>query len=202
MWTLCFLLCSLFLATNATAADLFTCPDGRGGIFLQDQPCPGSPTLSSPVPPANTWEMLTKTDALTDRFSCGLYSVAKLMTVHRLHRVATIRIMVAMTPTMGPLVALLSTPVEGGVPFHTDIHGLGMRVDTAPFAPITLPGNKTILAFAPEQSQALLTALQTGIEAKIRVRFWPYDFTYDEVIPVTGFAEGFAALKRCEARGN
>ena len=48
------LICGMILSLGSVAwAEIYTCPDGHGGIFIQSAPCPGEAT-SLPAPKGDT----------------------------------------------------------------------------------------------------------------------------------------------------
>jgi hypothetical protein len=185
-------------------AEVYKCPDGKGGSVFRDAPCSAGmeePVVRTPQSPRRVrgvWAMRGGHDKLTDEQSCSLFSPQSyVVTTHR--EIASVHIALGMTTDHMLLVTLVSASAGSQRSFHNDIHGLGLRVDEHPFMPVDVKGNAAVLAFLPERSQQLLPQLQTGTLAKFRVRFWPYEQTFDGEISLEGFAEGYEALQRCEA---
>ena len=201
MWLMTTLLLLAISALPAWA-QIYKCPDGKGGTVFRDRPCSDERTGSDVpvVPPrlssSSGWHVRGGTDKLTDERSCILVSPeASLFTTH--NQRAAVHIAVALT-SIGEMVTLVSAQTSARLSFHNEIRGLGLRIDTHPFVPADVKGNQTVLVFLPERSHQIFTQLETGKTAQFRVRFWPYDETFDGEIPLVGFAEGVEALKRCE----
>lgn len=203
MWSIGLWLVALFLLGSTVSAEVYKCPDGKGGTVLRDVPCSAEAGRAASQPHSSRgttprWEVQEGRDTMTNEQSCTLFSPARyVLATHR--QVIALRIAVAFTRSHRPLVTLVSGASASRLSFHKDIHGLGLRIDSSPFVPIDIKGNQSVLAFLPERSQQLLPQLQTGKVAKFRVRFWPYDETFDGEISLAGFAEEYEALTRCEA---
>lgn len=102
-----------------------------------------------------------------------------------------------------PLVILRSESSFDPKPtsIHNDIEGLGLKVDGR-FFEVSASSGSYIAGFNYKQSAKILEKLNNSSGFRARLRFWPYEQTYDsEKKGLQGFRSAFRKASRCNASG-
>jgi hypothetical protein len=82
--------------------------------------------------------------------------------------------------------------------FHNDIDGLGIRVGESPFVSVNKKINSYILAFSPSDGERIVADLMSFGTFQARLRFWPYDQSYDSPVEKTlGLKDALEKVYEC-----
>ena len=207
---MCKRLLMVFLSSLAAAsfahANVFKCTNDDGSIVYQQVPCVGGtnePLIRSRAPreTRQEWTLISQTDEMTDKQQCVIESPPSYAG-QRGNDFLFVSIRVTTTEQGEHVVGIHgSAPLSRrDIPpsFHNNIQGLGIRVDREPFVTVDTKAGQRVLGFGLEKSGLLVSQLSKGSQAAVRVRFWPYDHTYDGTdIALLDFGRAMDALASC-----
>ena len=193
----------------SVSAAVYKCERPDGTMSYQGAPC-STKEKSIKTPIGNSsgknkindlWELITNKDKMTDENTCIIQSPI-FFVGNQGNDFIFSRLRITKDNNGKPIVGIYIDPVTGGgestVSFHNDIHGLGARVDKNEFVKATLKATQNVLAFDLESSEKLTEQLKTGEYIATRLRFWPYDKTYDTIPqPLSDFNRAFRLLNDC-----
>lgn len=207
-----FLYILLFTSQYSFSA-IYECKDSNGNTSYQDHSCKknekgseiGPPSVNSPLVDAKeNWTIIDQVDDMTNQRSCVIESPSAYLGRQGSDFLfATIRVTITNTDQF--VVALYSSvPLSDDMKppsFHNDIYGLGLKIDNNQFIEVDLKINSRVIGFNSEKSNKIVSEILKGNKASIRVRFWPYDETFDgRNISLWDFQRALDALKTCKGR--
>lgn len=191
----------------ASAVNKCTGPDGK--ISYQESPC-GSSSKSTtveiqpgPAELAKQWKFSRQRDDMTGREVCFATSPEVLMNVSRgMYSYATVFVQFSVLPNFGGMaMTVRSRQGEASGLFHTNIDGLGVKVDGGPFVPLTEKVSSNVLSFGEKLPKDLISAMQESQSIRLRLRFWPYDQLQDsQPIGLMGFKKAMLAAMGCASK--
>lgn len=80
--------------------------------------------------------------------------------------------------------------------FHNNLNGMGVKLDNLDFVPLDVKGGQHVVGSS--QGPKILEALPKARNARLRLRFWPYDTLYDTLpINTSGYAGAAERAKQC-----
>lgn len=181
------------------------CTDPAGKVIYQEHPCAEEAKAqkieNAPDPQAagKRWVFSQKVDEMTGAKTCFASSATTYTNYRSVHaKMAVVWVQVAMTPTAQRL-SIRSIDGGDGL-FHTDIAGVGIKVDSGGFKPVTQKIGSHGLGFDAGTEGAILSEMTKGRAIRMRLRFWPYERLHDtEEVSLTGFPQAMAAAMRCTA---
>lgn len=202
----------LFFSGGATA-EIYKCTkDGK--TSFSDKPCTGEQVIITqqieekmPPKPAesanSSWKFHRSTDEMTGKNICLAVSPNIIVGVEgRDILAATLRVTGS---SLGPIVGLKSERLfkEHPKSFHNDIDGLGIKIGDNAFIPFDEKSGSSVLGFSSEKSRQIVEQLATGNTFRLRLRYWPYEKTYDSTPQEnTSFAAVFEQVKECDEPSN
>ena len=204
-----FVIAMLSIIPLSVSAAVYKCERTDGTTSYQGMPC-STKEKSIKTPIGNSsdknkiddlWELITNKDKMTDENTCIIQSPMFFVGSQGNDLIFS-RLRITKDNNGNPIVGIYIDPVTGGelttVSFHNDIHGLGARVDKNEFVEATLKATQNVLAFDLENSKKLIGQLKTGEYIATRLRFWPYDKTYDTTPQsLSDFNRAFRLLNDC-----
>lgn len=186
--------------TPADVSVKCTSPDGK--VTYQRGSCPPGNAISVERfdTPSETnglgWTFSRVTDPMTNEVTCNAQSAEFFIPAKRSYERA--QLIVMMTKAAEPLI-LVST-LKAGTIFHHDIRQTGLKVGDAGMLFFGSRPTQTLLAMPIGTGIPITDSMQRYQSARIRVRFWPWDETFDSAaIPLQGFKRAFALAKQCSA---
>lgn len=209
-------ICLLFFSTSSFAG-IYECMDAKGNVSYQDHSCERSEKESRldaepPVehqttalqPPktidTNKWEVFDQIDEMTNRKQCVIESPIAYVGVQG-SDLLIVSIKITATDEGKFIAALYSKALSSGnaPSFHNDIYGLGLKIDKNDFIEADMKLGQHSIGFNFEKTAAIISEMTQGGSASLRVRFWPYDTTYDgHGIPLWDFNRALHSLKACK----
>lgn len=176
-----------------------TAPDGR--VTKQKGSCPPGNKIEidrhdSPVSSTagGDWTSTRYTDPMTNATSCVASSPSFSIPAKRSYPSATL--VIVFTKPNAP-VLFLRVDSKGEI-FHHNIAGTGLKVGDLPILPFESRPTQTMLTVSPGTDAAMAEALTQAKSARARVRFWPWDETYDSLeIPLSGYRQALSLTKSC-----
>jgi hypothetical protein len=204
-----FVLAILSIIPLTAGAAVYKCERPDGTMSYQGIPCATKEkSIKTPIGNStgknkinNTWELITNKDKMTDENTCIIQSPLFFVGSQGNDLIFS-RLRLTKDNNENPIVGIYIDPVTGtelsAVSFHNDIHGLGARVDKNEFVKATVKASQNVLAFDLESSEKLTEQLKTGDYIATRLRFWPYDKTYDTIPQsLSDFNRAFRLLNDC-----
>lgn len=204
-----FVLAILSIIPLTAGAAVYKCERPDGTMSYQGTPCATKEkSIKTPIGNStgknkinNTWELITNKDKMTDENTCIIQSPLFFVGSQGNDLIFS-RLRLTKDNNENPIVGIYIDPVTGtelsAVSFHNDIHGLGARVDKNEFVKATVKASQNVLAFDLESSEKLTEQLKTGDYIATRLRFWPYDKTYDTIPQsLSDFNRAFRLLSDC-----
>lgn len=195
-------LAAMLAAGPSWAINKCTGPDGK--VTYQEARCPGASKAADEVKtwgaggrPGERWEFIRQQDEMTGTVACFAGSPYTYVMASRTAVAA--RVLVAFGK--GARAVTVRTIDVGGDLFHTDLSGMGVKVDANEFLPITRSINQHAVGFSPVAQDQLIDQLNGARSIKLRLRFWPYDTLRDsEALSTDGMKQSLAAAQACAAR--
>lgn len=197
---------SVTLALSASAqAAIYKCEEGGQTVF-SDKPCSqtaekldvGSKKATREREKAG-WEVQRIEDDMTETTTCVAMSPKMYLGANGSNILfATLRV----TTSGKGFVAGVRSEGIGGVrapSIHNNIDGLGLKVGDFQFREFQLRHGSHLVGFDPNVAGQIVEELGQANYFKARLRYWPYDETYDSGEMTTrGFAEALAEMQACE----
>lgn len=211
-----FVACFIFLFSTYSLAGIYECKDSKGNISYQDHSCDKeekqsrldatqetdkTDTNQQPNGSAknNEWTVFDQVDEMTNRKQCVIESPAAYVGIQG-SDVLFVSIKITSTDDGKFIAALYSKDLasDNGPSFHNETHGLGIKIDKNNFIETDIKISQHAIGFSFENTKLLISEMERGNEASLRVRFWPYDKTFDgHGIPLLDFNRALQALKTC-----
>jgi hypothetical protein len=190
----------LLAGATLAAAGGVICRDSRGKVTLQDTPCQETQTTAFQVPtpahaaPRSPWSAGLYVNTLTDKETCGLWHAGEGLE-YRFGSVTQLYVKVVAGEKPGQDIVLLTTDDSL---FDHALADTAIRIDKRPAVAASMRVNQKAISFDPATSAQLLTQMQTGQKAHVRVRLFP-DQTqpHDVFVPLVGFAEAYQQFQQC-----
>jgi len=205
---------NLYLSLSITATALLAgpaqavnkCTDAAGKVSYQQGDCQGTAkaqqieTAPDPKMSGGRWEFSSQKDEMTGETSCFAVSPFTYTNYRSIHsRSAQVRMQVYVTKT-GALLTLRSLQGSEGI-FHSDITGVGAKIDAGTFKPVNQKSGSHALTFTAANQSSLLSEMRTGKSARLRLRFWPYEQLYDtDPITLAGLPQALDRATSCANR--
>lgn len=203
-------LIALIVVSLPTTASVYKCESPDGSLEYQGTPCDenekttiieqqASQSVSASEGP---WELISRIDPMTDKKACIIESPSNFLGEQG-NDFLFARVRMKLTPSGNYIVGIytenpLSTTNVNGASFHYDINGLGLRVDSNHFIPVASKASDYVLGFSPQDSDILASEFLNGRVIKLRVRYWPYDKTYDgRGISLSSYRQALQQLHIC-----
>lgn len=191
-----------FSAAAMNVADVpvkCTAPDGR--VTKQKGSCPPGHKIEvdrydSPTPSAvgGDWSFTRYTDPMTNATTCVATSPTFTIPAKRTYPSAALVVAYSKpdTPTL-----FLRIASKGEI-FHHNTTGTGLKAGDLPMLPFENRPTQTMLTVSPGTDAAMADTLLQAKTARARVRFWPWDDTYDSPeIPLSGYRQALSLAKSC-----
>lgn len=202
-------LCAIAATLNSApvfAVNKCTGPDGV--VTYQDAACnPDAKTKELRLNPsaaqiADAWSFNRTRDDLTGKTYCIAVSPTQYLSVKNSTDLVHLRLKLATSPNGGsPILMFGATTYDfESTTFHNDLSGTGIKLDGGDFIPFTPPRSQHAVQVPTEK---ILTLLEQGARAKkisARVRFWPYDKTYDADFSISGFTVAAQKVVACSSQ--
>jgi len=195
------------LLSQQTGAAVYKCTSESGAVSFQGMPCAKqekAEEIKVNVSSSNRieeWELITRIDRIKKEKNCVIQSPTAYLG-RQSGDFLFARVRTVLDADGKYVVGIYSDESFGkdGNIFHNDISGLGIRVDDNDFVPVSVNANQHVLAFDHEASDALVHEFENGKKMSFRVRYWPYDETFDGVdVPLDTFPRALRQLKECES---
>lgn len=186
----------------AAAINKCTLPGGK--VVFQDAPCDTSAHKSETVKTwdnnltdrsrSGSWRFLRDIDDMTGRRGCLVLSPLTSPDPTRGgDKFITSRIVVVVRADGETFAVRTGTDKDL---FHNDLGGMGVKLNNTGFIPLDVKVGSHVVT--SNQGSAVIAALPTAREARLRLRFWPYDTLYDTMtIDMSGFRQAYASAKQC-----
>lgn len=199
-------LLGFFIASNAaieaSASDaLVKCTSPSGKITYQQGSCPNDTkievmkniTQNSGSITSEAWRFTRNTDSMTGAVTCTARSPEILVGTKREYIYLQL---VVVATTSEPLVMLTSG--KSAAIFHHKIHGTGIKVGESALLPFASRPTQSTLIMPTGTGGPIVESMHQYPTARVRVRIWPWDETYDSVsVSMQGFKQAFALAKQC-----
>lgn len=205
-----------FISTNSYA-EIYECKDSKGSTSYQDHSCDGkikesgldsaqtteqSSISSGQVKTTenNKWEIFDQVDEMTNRKQCVIESPIAYVGVQG-SDLLIVSIKITATDEGKFIAALYSKAIsaDNAPSFHNDIYGLGIKIDKNNFIEADTKLGQHSIGFSFEKTEMIISEMTQGSSASFRVRFWPYDKTFDgHGIPLWDFNRALHSLKTCK----
>ena len=195
----------LTLASNTWAGSYYSCTDANGKKSFQAMPCDGMSVDTGAVEIQESnksgnrtnvlrWAFKQSTDSMTGIESCSAsmrFYVGMIRNDFVFARMALIKF-------EGQIYLAVATEQQHPL-VHNNISGLGIKVGENNFQEFNLKIGQNNLGYDPSISNLIISQLSASTEAQVRLRFWPYDQTYDTpVIKYSDLNSALAKLEACE----
>lgn len=204
-----FVIAILSIIPLSVGAAVYKCERPDGTMSYQGTPCSTKEkSIKTPIGNSSAqdkindlWTLVTNKDKMTDENTCIIQSPLFFVGSQGNDLIFS-RIRLTKDNNGNPIVGIYIPPVPGTelspVSFHNDTNGLGARVDKNEFVKATVKATQNVLAFDLESSKILTEQLKTGEYIATRLRFWPYDKTYDTIPQsLSDFNRAFRLLNDC-----
>lgn len=178
--------------------------EAEGGTWTGPEraaPSASSETRTSAAPDTNAkdqWTFARHSDDMTGKSACMAIS-PKIFVGSRGNTFYFITLRVGRSPA-GPIVAIKSERGFADSPesFHVEVAGLGVKVGSGEFLPVTARVGSDILGFTGPVAEEIVGQLSAAKTFRARVRFWPYEQTYDsEPVTTDGFGVAHELAEKC-----
>lgn len=192
----------ILLFPIVTDAAIYKC-DKNGKVEFSDSPCSAnSEVIEQPkiqkISDDDSWDFVRSTDDMTGNVTClALSPQIYVGSDNGDFYFATLR---AGYLKDDPIVAISSESGFGDRPasFHNDISGLGLKVGDSEFFPVNSRPSSHVLGYSQSAAKEIIGALDTGAPFRVRLRYWPYERTFDsDPTGNNGFARAFRQLQAC-----
>lgn len=207
----CFVAFFLLLFSTLTVAGIYECKDKNGNVSYQDHSCEkgkngaqiNNPAINSAqVDSKENWTLINQTDQMTNKKQCVIESPSAYVGKQG-SDFLFVSIRITATDSGEFVVGLYSSsPLSDDQrppSFHNNIRGLGIKIDNNDFTEVDLPISSRVIGFNLEKSKQLISQMENGSNASIRVRFWPYDETFDgHKIALWDISRAIHELKSCK----
>lgn len=193
------------ITTTASAA-VYKCEEG-GQLVFSDRPC-GQNAEKLEIrerqkvkanSDSSEWRMARFDDDMTGTTSCAAVSPLILLGIESGEMMfASMRVV---SEGDGFMVGVRS---EAGIndrpeSIHNNIDGLGLKVGEFPFHEFQIQSGSYVVGFKSEPSSEIVQELKEADSFRIRLRYWPYDQTYDSVgTTTTGFVRALEEMQDCD----
>ena len=178
-----------------------TAPDGK--VTYQRGSCPPGNKIdvvradASTSSPEGSWTFERSTDSMTNTGRCTAISPRFSIPAKREYIQA--QVFVLYLKSGGPFVAVLNQ--SSGAVFHHNIRDTGIKVGEAGMIPFGSRPTQSTLVLPPGTDGPVIESMLRYPTAKVRIRMWPWDETYDSLpISLSGFKQANALAKQCSAR--
>lgn len=88
--------------------------------------------------------------------------------------------------------------------FHPQLEGMGIKVGSFDFLPITQKVSANSVGFKStvDAAMVILKMLPTSKDVKVRLRFWPWEQLNDSFEPISlqGFKQAYALAEDCSKK--
>lgn len=202
----------LCLISVQASGAIYRCEQGGKTVF-SDRPCGDEAVdITSSVasrasvkgnPTTLKWQFYKHQDEMTGENTCLITTKAFTVDLQRgrLSEIKTGDLRIGMTRGLtAPNVVIRSGDFfdHRAHSFHNDISGLGIRVGDGEFFPVEKKAGNYLLAFGDSASGQIVEQLKSGAPFRVRVRFWPYETTFDSnPIAPDGFDDSYKQLVEC-----
>lgn len=210
-------ICLLFFISTNSYSEIYECKDSKGSISYQDHSCDGkmkqsdmnvsqtteqSSISSEQVKTTenNKWEVFDQVDEMTNKKQCVIESPIAYVGVQG-SDLLIVSIKITATDEGKFIAALYSKAIssDNAPSFHNDIYGLGLKIDKNDFIEVDTKLGQHSIGFNFEKTAMIISEMAQGSSASFRVRFWPYDKTFDgHGIPLWDFNRALHNLKACK----
>lgn len=203
-----FALTATFALSASAHAAVYKCEEGGQTVF-SDQPC-GQTAEKVEIrneskrskPKSKGWHVQRSEDDMTGTTSCVAMSPTLYLGMDGSDPLfATLRVV---TSDVGYVAGVRSEPSAGSraPSIHNNIDGLGLKVGESEFREFQLSHGSYFVGFEPNTSGQIVEELRQADYFKVRLRFWPYDETYDSgEMTARGFPEALEEVQACEQEG-
>ena len=197
-----------FVFSASANAAVYKCEENGQTIF-SDRPC-GQAAEKVEIKnekkrassSTSKWEVLRAEDEMTGRTTC----VAKSPNIYMGKEgsnflFASLRVV---TLNSGFVVGARSEVGFDSRPasIHNDISGLGVKVGDFGFQEFDVKQGSYVVGFDPDTSARIVEELKQSEHFRVRLRYWPYQETYDSSETTTqGLADALEDLRACDQDG-
>lgn len=130
---------------------------------------------------------------MTGTSTCN--AVSPSFTIPSKHSYPSALIVVTVSTT-GPSITVVS--LDSNTIFHHNISGTGIKVGNGAMRQFAARPTQTTLVAPPSEAQALIGEMLYAGSARLRVRYWPWDNTYDSPdIQLQGFKQAYTLATKC-----
>lgn len=197
-------------------AQIYECKDSKGNVSFQDMACTTDKKQKKLEPEVKAeenykiadeqWALSKSFDLMTEMTACVIQSPLSFVGSHN-SDLLFVRVRVAITKEGYYVVGLYSddplAKEDTSIPlFHNNIDGVGIKVEPNGFIDADQRYGDRVIGFSLEKSSLIVNQLNSGKFINVRVRYWPYEKTYDGyAISLKGFNSALDDLKKCEISG-
>lgn len=140
------------------------------------------------------WQFTKHTDSMTNATTCMAMSPSFTIPAKRTYPAARLVVAISSTDAAAVLVRMESKNEI----FHHNVAGTGLKVGDAPMLPFGTRPMQTMLAMPQGTGGPVIDAMHRAKTARVRVRIWPWDETYDSFeITLTGYQQAISQAKNC-----
>jgi hypothetical protein len=186
------------------SAAVYKCQSGGQTVF-SDRPCGASAEKveirgeKKRQQRKNEWEVIRSTDEMTGKAACVAKSPNTYMGKEGSEFLfASLRVMPFES---GFIVGARSEQGFDSRPasLHTNIDGLGVRAGEFGFKEFSVKQGSYVVGLAPEASTQLVEELRQSEHFRIRLRYWPYQETFDSPeVTTDGLVEALQEVQECQ----
>lgn len=203
---LAILLISAASATSALSMNVadvpVKCTDTAGKVSYQRGSCPPGNKIeivrndALPSQKREEWTFLRSVDSMTNAVSCVAHSPDFYIPAKREYVTARLAVLI---DNSGAPIVMLHTKDNNSV-FHHNIGGTGLKIGQREMAPFGSRPTQTVLALPKGLDGPAVDMMHISDVARARVRFWPWDETFDShKISLQNFKQAVALAKNCAA---
>lgn len=193
------------LSAPAWAINKCTAPDGK--VVYQEIPCEAKSqaaevkVFSDKSGSGQGWKFSRQKDDMDGQVVCFASSPTIYTGYRGVHsKMIPVHVQVAMSKAY-PLLLSIRTSAAGSDLFHNDLLGMGVKVDSNEFVPITQKFNANAIGFPDEVMLNVMQQLVEGRELRLRLRFWPYQQLHDtDPVPLGSFKQAWALARECSKK--
>lgn len=186
-----------------SAAAINKCTMADGKPVFQDAPCPVSSQKSETVKTWDSnltgrardeWSFVRNTDDMTGKQACLVLSPLTSPDPQRGGtKFIPARIVVVVGATSSTFGVRTGTDKDL---FHNNLSGMGIKTNNAEFMPLDIKAGQHVVGSS--QGASIIEAMSGANNARLRLRFWPYDTLYDTMtIDFAGYRQAYASAKQC-----
>lgn len=197
-------LTALLVSPLSTNAAVYKC-ESDGQTVFSDKPCGASAekveiqTERKREQRKKEWEVIRSTDEMTGETTCVAKSPKAYMGKEGSEFLfASLRVMPFKS---GFIVGARSEQGFDSRPssLHTNINGLGVRAGEFGFKEFSMKQGSYVVGLEPDVSTQLVEELRQSDHFRIRLRYWPYQETFDSAeVTTDGLAEALQEVQDCQ----